>query len=138
GLRPHPAVVLTEGGEERRAEGNIAIPSALALLDPQHHPLAIDVADLQLTELAAPQAGTIEGEQQRAVIEILRMGDQPLHLVGTEDDRQAVPLLRVRQILAHITSLQHMAAEESPRTNLRHDGADRQAAILEEEHVVAS
>src|SRR2546425_2532242 len=49
GLRPHPAVVLTQGGEERWTEGDLAIATALALLDQEHHPLAIDVADLQLT-----------------------------------------------------------------------------------------
>src|SRR4051794_34992591 len=71
GLRPHPAVVLTQGREERRTEGDLAIPATLALLDPKHHPLAIDVADFELARFAAAQAGPIERQQQRAVIEIL-------------------------------------------------------------------
>ena len=88
GLRPHPAVVLTQGREERGTEGDLAIAAALALLDPEHHALAIDVADLQLTHLAATQAGAVERQQQRAVIEILRARDEALHLVGTEHDRE--------------------------------------------------
>ena len=93
GPRPHPAVVLTQGGEERRAEGDLAIAPALALLDPEHHALAIDVADFQLARFAATQARAVEGEQQRAVIEILRARDQALDLVGTEHDRQAEALV---------------------------------------------
>src|SRR5262252_1247208 len=53
GLRTHPAVVLTQGREERRTEGDLAIAAALALVDAEHHPLAIDVVHLQMTHLAA-------------------------------------------------------------------------------------
>ena len=92
GLRPHPAVVLAQGREERGTEGDLAIAAALALLDAEHHALAIDVADFELARFAAPQARAVQRQQQRAVIEILRAGDEALHLVGAEDDRQAVPL----------------------------------------------
>ena len=74
--RSHPPVVLAQGGEERRTEGDVAIPSAFALLDAEHHALAIDVADFELARFAAAQAGAVERQQQRAVIEILRPGDQ--------------------------------------------------------------
>src|SRR5687768_445351 len=86
GLRPHPAVVLTQGGQERGTERDLAIAAALALIDPEHHPLAIDVAHLQMAYLTATQAGTIEREEQRAVIEVFRARDEPLHLIGAEDD----------------------------------------------------
>ena len=56
GLRSHPAVVLTQRGEERGTEGDLAIAAALALLDAEHHALAIDVADFELARFAAPQA----------------------------------------------------------------------------------
>ena len=105
GPRSHPAVVLTQRGEQRRTEGDLAIATALALLDPEHHALAIDVADFELARFAAAQASAVEGQQQRAVIEILRARDQPLDFVGTEHDRQAEPSLRIRQILAHVTPL---------------------------------
>ena len=70
-----------------RTEGNLAIAAALALLDAEHHALAIDVANLELTRFAAPQAGAVQGEEQRTVIEILRAGNEALHFVGTEHDR---------------------------------------------------
>ena len=82
-LRAHPAVVLAQGGEQCRAERDLAFVAALAALDPQDHALAIDVADLQLQELAAAQARAVERHEHRAVIEILRAGDEPPHFVGT-------------------------------------------------------
>lgn len=138
GLRPHPAVVLTQGGQERGTEGNLAIAAALALLDSEHHPLTVDVADLQVAELTATQAGTIEREEQRAVIEVLRARDEPLHLVGTEDDREAQTLLRIRQVLTDVTTVQDVPAEEPQRADLRDHRPDRQAALLEEKQVITS
>ena len=138
GPRPHPAVVLAQRGEERGTEGDLAIATALALLDPEHHALAIDVADFQLARFAAAQAGAVEGQQQRAVIEILRARDQALDLVGTEHDRQAEPLLRIRQVLAHVAPLQDMPAEKAERTDLGDHGAHGEPPILKEKQMVAS
>jgi hypothetical protein len=83
------------------------------LLDPEHHALAIDIADVKVARFAAAQAGPVEGQQQRAVLEILCARDQTLNLVGTEHDRQAEPLLRMRQVLTQVAPLQHIPAEET-------------------------
>src|SRR5215217_7021730 len=82
GLRSHPPVVLTERGEERGAQGNLAIAATLPLLDAEHHPLTIDVADFELTRFGATQPGAIERQEQRAVIQILRARNETLDLVG--------------------------------------------------------
>ena len=71
------------------------------------------------------------------MIEILRAGDQTLDLVGAEDDRQAEPLLRIRQVLAHVPPLQDVAAEEPERADLGDDRPDGQPPLLEEEQVIA-
>jgi hypothetical protein len=126
-------VVLAQGPEERRTKGNLAIAAALALVDPEHHPLAIDVAHFQMTDLTATQTGAIEREEQRAVIEVLRTRDEPLHLVGTEHDREPQSLLRIRQVLTHVTTVQDVPAEEPQRADLRDHRPDRQTALLEEE-----
>src|SRR5207244_11170119 len=112
--------------------------AALALLDSKHHALAIDVADLQLARFAPTQAGAVEREQQRAVIEILRARDETLDLVRAEHDRQAEALLRIRQVLAHVASLQHITAEESQRADLRDHRPHGEPPLLEEIQVVAS
>jgi len=49
------------------AEHDIAIPAALALPDMNHHPLAVDVADLQVGSFCAACAGGIERHQQDAM-----------------------------------------------------------------------
>jgi hypothetical protein len=138
GLRSHPSVVLPERGEERRTQGNLAIAAALALLDAEHHALTVDVTDSELARFGATQASAIERQEQRAVIEILRARDEALDLVGTEHDRQAEPLLRVRQVVAHIAPLQHIAAEEPERADLRDHRPDGEPSLLEEEEVVTS
>ena len=58
--------------------------------------LTVDVPDLQVRHLAAAQARAIQRQQQRAVIEVLRAGDQALHFLLAEDDREASPVLRIR------------------------------------------
>ena len=138
GPRPHPAVVLAQGREERGTERDLAIATALALFDAEHHPLAIDVAHFQLAGFAAAEPGTVQRQQERAVIEILGAGNQALDFVGAEHDRQAMPLLRIRQVVTHVTSFQDVPAEEPQRADLGDHRPDGQASLLEEEQVVAS
>ena len=67
------------------------------------------------------------------MIKICRARDETLDLVGTEDDRQAEPLLRVRQILAHVAPLQHIAAEEPEGADLRDRRSHGEPSIFEED-----
>ena len=112
-------------------EGNLAIAAVLALLDAAHHALTVDVTDSEVARFGATQAGAIECQEQCAVTEILRARDETL--VGTEDDRQAEPLLRVRQALAHVGPLRHLAAEEPEGADLRDHGPDGAPSLLQEE-----
>ena len=91
-----------------------------------------------MAHLAAAQARAIQRQQQRAVIEVLRARDQPLHFVGAEHDREPQSLLRIRQVLAHVAPLEDIAAEEPQRADLRDHRPDRQTSLLEEKQVVAS
>ena len=111
GLRPHPAVVRPERDQQRLAERDLAIASALAAFDAQHHAPTVDVADLEIAELGTPQPGAIEREQHRPVIKILRPADEPLDLVRAQDDRQSLAPLRVRQVFIHIPPPQDVPTE---------------------------
>ena len=108
------------------------------MLDAEHHALAIDVADSELARFAAAQAGPVERQQQRPVIEILRPGDQPLHFVGTEDDGETESLLRIRQVLAHIAPLQDITAEEPEGADLGDHGPYGEPPLFEQKQVIAS
>ena len=72
------------------------------------------------------------------MIQILRARDEALHLLGAEDDRQPEPLFRIRQVLAHVPPLQHVAAEEPQRADLRDHGPDGEPSFLKKIEVVAS
>ena len=51
GLRLHPAPVLAQGLQQLRAQRHVAVASAFAFTDVDHHALAVDVADLQRAQL---------------------------------------------------------------------------------------
>jgi hypothetical protein len=61
-----------------------------------------------------------------------------LNLVGTKDDRESEPLLRIGQVFTHVTALQDVPTEEPQGADLRDHRPDRQMALLEQEQVVAS
>ena len=52
-LRLHPAPVDTERLEKLLAQRNIAIMTTFPLPDVNHHPLAVDIGDLQATQFRA-------------------------------------------------------------------------------------
>src|SRR5580658_5851136 len=59
GLAPEAAPVDAQLFEQLRAEHDIAVLAALALPDMNDHPLAVDVADLQVGRFCAACAGGI-------------------------------------------------------------------------------
>ena len=66
-LAPETSPVDPQLLEQLRAEHDIAVLAALALVDVNHHPLAVDVADLQAGRFRAACAGGIERHQQDAM-----------------------------------------------------------------------
>jgi hypothetical protein len=66
------------------------------------------------------------------VIEVLRAGDQALHFLRAEDDREASPVLRIRQVLLHVPPLQHAQEEEPERGDLGDDGPDCKLPFFEQ------
>jgi hypothetical protein len=59
-----PPPLPQQGGQPGRKHG-VAIPPALAALDPQQHALAVDVAHLEGGDLGRAQAGAIGDRQRR-------------------------------------------------------------------------
>jgi hypothetical protein len=103
---PHPPVVLTERGQERGTERDLAIAAALALLDAEDHPRTIDVADFQLAHFTASEAGAIQRQQQRAVIEILRARDCTSSGLSTTVSAQATQI-RTRKMIRALRGLDY-------------------------------
>src|SRR6202034_406251 len=67
GLAAETSPVDAQLLEQFRAEHDIAVLAALALPDMDHHPLAVDVTDLQVSRFCAACTGRIHGHQQHAM-----------------------------------------------------------------------
>ena len=67
-----------------------------------------------------------------------RRVDQARHLVGTQNRRQALAMLRIGQLLLHIAPLEHLDVKESQRTDVQHDRADGEFLVFEQIRLVAA
>ena len=56
-------------------ENDVSILLALALLDPDEHPVTIDIGELERYDLRGSQAGGISQAQDRPVLGVRRRGD---------------------------------------------------------------
>src|SRR6202167_4387489 len=66
-LAPETSPVDAKFLQQLRAEHDIAVLAAFALADMNHHPLAVDVTDLQASRFCAACAGGIHRHQQDAM-----------------------------------------------------------------------
>jgi len=67
GLAPKPAPVDAQCIEQLGTEHDIAVLASFAAPDMNDHPLAVDVADLQMRHFCATCACGIQGHQQDAM-----------------------------------------------------------------------
>src|SRR4051795_1854441 len=81
-LRPGDPPPVPQELEELRREHRKAIPSPLALLDPEQHAPGIDVADLERYDLGHAQARAIGSAQGSLVLRPRRRLQDPRHLLG--------------------------------------------------------
>src|ERR1700674_4225412 len=81
-LRPSDPVPVAQKVEQHRGEHRLAILAALALLDAQHHPLRVDIGDLERNDLGDAQSGAIGDAQRRLVFDAWRRLQKTSHLLG--------------------------------------------------------
>src|SRR5450631_242074 len=97
-LAPESAPVGAQSFEQLGAEHDIAVLAALALPDMNHHPLAVDVADLQVGRFCAACAGGIKRHQKDAMKGGIRGVDQARNLLLAEYLGKMTNLLRVGRL----------------------------------------
>ena len=136
-LGPHPAVVFAQRAEQLFTQGNFSVNAALALYNAKHHALAVNVSDLETAELGPAQACRVEGHQYGAVVEVARCANQLGNFTRAEDHRQPQAFFRIRQILLHVSPLEHLDIEEAESANVQNNGVDGQLPGSEQERVVA-
>src|SRR5260370_35525588 len=85
-----------------------------------------------MTELAPAQAGAVERQEHRAVIEVLRAGNEPADLLGTQHGRESPVTLRGRQLLPQGAPFQDPDKKEAERRHVEAHGADRELPFLKQ------
>src|ERR1035437_3467237 len=83
-LAPESTPVSAQRIEQLRAEHDIAVLASLALPDVNHHPLTVDIADLQVGRFCAACSGGIKRHQKDAMKGGIRGVDQARDLLLAE------------------------------------------------------
>ena len=120
-LRQHRALAPAfppprpEQGEEVGREHRIAVTTALAALDADQHPLAVDVDHLERRHFGNPQPGAISHAQCGAVLEAGCRREQPGDLLGAERRWRLAGIGRTEQLARQVRPI-HRGGEEEPQT----------------------
>jgi hypothetical protein len=104
---------IAEGLQQHRAERDIPVSAAFSLPDVNHHPLAVDIPDLESGDFCSAHACRVERHQQGAMEEGSRSINHLRDFIFTEDDRQALRGLRVTKLTWRIVPLQSVNEKES-------------------------
>src|SRR5579871_6126905 len=99
--------------EQDRAEHDIAVLPAFAVLNVHDHSSAIDITDLQARELGAARTGAVQGHQNGAIERGRRSIDELGDFVLTENSRQAITLLGIRSVGNAPRPLERLDVEEA-------------------------
>jgi hypothetical protein len=100
-----------------RRQHHVAVFAAFALLDANHHALAVDVADLERDHLGGAQACAISHAQRRLVFEPRRRIQEPRHLLRAEHDRQLAGFVDERRVLDDVGAPERDSEEEPQRSH---------------------
>jgi hypothetical protein len=110
---PKPAPIDAQRIEQLRAEHDITVLATFSAPDMDDHPLAVDIADLQVCHFCATCARGIQRHQQDAMKGKLGRLNQTRDFVLTEYLRQVQNLLRIRRLGNAPASLQNLNIEEA-------------------------
>ena len=77
--------VLAEDLQRAAGQRHVAVLGPLAAMDVDHHPCAVDVADLEVQPFLEPQAQRVDRPEIGPVVGRADGGDEPPHLIDRED-----------------------------------------------------
>src|SRR3954462_6216815 len=104
--------------EELRRQHDVAVAAALALVDPDQHAAAVDIAEFQAHHFRYAQPGGIGGHQRGAMLEVRHRPRKPQQLLSAQDDWQLPALACIGKALDQRGAAEPDAVEEAK-------GADR-------------
>src|SRR5215472_14905454 len=127
----HPALLARNAPpfaqyiEQDGRENDVPILLALALLDPDQHPVTIDIGELERYDLRGSQAGGVSQTQERLVLDVCRRGEQATNLLRAQNNGQAARLAGRDDLLGKIVALQRDPEEEPQGRGTDVDGRYR-------------
>jgi hypothetical protein len=93
----------------------MVVLAALALLDPDQHARAVDVAHLERHDLGDAQSSAVGRAQRGPVLRTRRRFEQPRHLLDTQHQRQLARLADERETAGEIGPVERHGEEEAQR-----------------------
>src|ERR1700677_802499 len=135
-LAPETSPVDAKLLQQLRAEHDIAVLAALALSAMDHHPLAVDVADLQVGRFRAACSGGIHRHQQDAMKRRIGSLNESRHFFLAEHPWKVMHLLRIRRLGDAPAALQHVNIEEAQRRQPQDDGVGTVLQLGEEHRLI--
>lgn len=132
----HPTPVDPQGLQQLGTKGHIAVPTSFALVNANHHTLAVDVGDLQAAEFGAAHRGGVKGHQQRAVIGVARGINKSGNFLGAENGGQPSAELGKGNVLAEKVPAQSLEKEEAQGGRVLLNVARRELLALEKVRLI--
>src|SRR5216684_6218346 len=112
--RPPPG---SQQFEQMWRQHHVAVFAAFALFDADHHPFAVDVADLERDHFGGAQTSPVGHAQRRFVLEPRRCIQQPRHLLRAEHDRQLARFMDECRVLDDVGAPERNPEEEPQRSH---------------------
>ena len=126
--------------QQMRRQHHVAVFMALALFDPDHHALAVDVGHLQRHHFGHAQSGAISHAQRRLVLDPRRCIEEARNLLRTEDNRQLAGLVDKLRVVYDVAAPERDPEKEPQRRGAlvqrRHAGTGRGEMQLIAAHVL--
>lgn len=102
----------------------MAIPLTFALFDPDDHPLAVDVGDLEVHDLVGAQPRAVGDTECGLVLEATRALEQAGDFLTAQDLRELARFIDVAHLLHRLGPIERDLEEElQPRDNRVQGGA---------------
>ena len=115
--RPRQPPVGAQDLQQLWRQHDIAVLAALALLDPDQHPVAVDGANREACDFADAQARAVGRRQRRPVAQAWHRLQKPHDLVGAQHHRQLLRLAGGNDVFKSIAPAQGDAVEEPQRAH---------------------
>lgn len=114
---PGQAPVGAQDAQQLSRQHDGAVLAALAVLDPDHHPHAVDVADLQADRLGRPQTRRRGRRQRGTGLQARHRLEKAHHFIGVQHHRQLARRARIGDALRDLTVPECDAVEEPQGTD---------------------